>query len=196
MAEAEQLEAQGDVEEAVVVYEEVLQENPDDVEALSRAAVDLAFMGRFNDALPLQERMVAPGATDVQTRVELGFNYLNHQERPNDAVRVFGEAAELEPSAKNLTFLAQAQDLVRAQRGSGGDSPTGHKGGWDLRARVSRSWWPCLKGKGEGMRGRRGRAGAAQGIVIGESGVATPTKLVPGKGVQEVVEGCREYRRR
>jgi tetratricopeptide (TPR) repeat protein len=109
LASARELEEQGDLIGAVAAYQEVLQEEPDNVAALSGAAVCLLLLGRYGEALVLQERVVALDPKDVQTRVELGFNYLNHQGRPADAVRVLQEAASLDPSAKNLSFLAQAQ---------------------------------------------------------------------------------------
>ncbi|OFW60564.1 MAG: hypothetical protein A2133_11930 [Actinobacteria bacterium RBG_16_64_13] len=109
MAQARDLEDQGDLGAAVALYQEVLQDEPDNAEALLGAALDLSFLGRFDEALVFQERLAAVDAEDAQIRTELGFNYLNHQDRPSDAVRVFAEAAVLEPSAKHLTYLAQAQ---------------------------------------------------------------------------------------
>jgi tetratricopeptide (TPR) repeat protein len=91
-------------------YQETLAEDPDNLEALSGLALAYVSSGRYDEALPLQERIVALDRKDTQTRVELGFNYLNHQGRPGDAVAVFEEAVRNEPSAKNLTFLAQAQE--------------------------------------------------------------------------------------
>ncbi len=107
-AQAQELEERGDLENAVAVYREILQEDPEDRVALSNAAVCLMVMGEYDEAVVLQERLVALDPTDSYTRVELGFNYLNHQDRPGDAVRVLREATLLEPSAKNLTFLGQA----------------------------------------------------------------------------------------
>ncbi len=109
MAVASALENRGDLSGAVEIYEQVLAKTPDDTNVLSAAAVDLLLLGRYDDALSLQERIVALDRADVLTRVELGFNYLNHQERSSDAVRVLCEATLLEPSGKNLAFLAQAQ---------------------------------------------------------------------------------------
>ncbi|MBN1321822.1 MAG: tetratricopeptide repeat protein [Thermoleophilia bacterium] len=108
MAEARALESEGDLDGAVALYKDLLKKEPDNGEALSAAAVDLLLLGRFDEALPLQERVVSLDPDDVQTRIELGFNYLNHQGRPTDAVRVLTEAVLLEPGAKNKTFLAQA----------------------------------------------------------------------------------------
>jgi len=62
--------------------------------------------------LAVQEQVVAADASDVQTRLELGFNYLNHQDRAEDAVTVFEEAAALDGGSKILTFLAQAQEVA------------------------------------------------------------------------------------
>ena len=119
-AEAVEYELAGDWASALGVYERVLAEDPDDLEALSGAAVALMALQRYDEALGYQERVVAADAKDVQTRVELGFNYLNHQDRPEDAVRVLGEAAWLERTAKHLTFVAQAQDVVGDQSAAEG----------------------------------------------------------------------------
>lgn len=108
VAKALELENQGDIDGALAVYQQALAKDADDTEALSGAAVDLLLLGRYDDALALQERLVALESSDVQTRVELGFNYLNHQGRPADAARVLREAVEIERTAKNLSFLAQA----------------------------------------------------------------------------------------
>jgi tetratricopeptide (TPR) repeat protein len=120
LAEAHRLEEDGEWEAALSVYEQLLSEDPDDVAALSGSAVALMVLQRFDEAMKVQERLVAADPDDAQTRVELGFNYLNHQDRPEDAVRVLEEAANLEPIAKNLTFLAQAQlragDAEEAER--------------------------------------------------------------------------------
>jgi tetratricopeptide (TPR) repeat protein len=68
--------------------------------------------GRFDEALPIQEKIAALDPKDAQIRVELGFNYLSHQDRPADAVTVFEEAVQLERSAKHMTFLAQAYSVA------------------------------------------------------------------------------------
>ena len=79
-----------------------------DLGRLTEEAVALAGSGRFDEALPIQERIAALDPNDAQIRVELGFNYLNHQNNPAGAVAVFKEAVALEPSSKCMTFLAQA----------------------------------------------------------------------------------------
>ncbi len=79
-----------------------------ELDLLTDEAVALMSSGRFDEALPIQERIATLDPKDAQIRVELGFNYLSHQDRPADAVTAFEEAVELEPSAKHLTFLAQA----------------------------------------------------------------------------------------
>ena len=90
-------------------YRNLLAGEPENLDALSGLAVALVMLQRWDEALAVQERVVALDADDTQTRTELGFNYLNHQDRPADAVRVFREAAVIEPSGKHLAFLAQAQ---------------------------------------------------------------------------------------
>jgi tetratricopeptide (TPR) repeat protein len=108
LAQAQEAEDAGDTETAIRLYEEHLQEHPDDLEALEGMAVDLYLSGDFDGALPYQERVVALDPGNVQTRIELGFNYLNHQNEPQKAATVMAEAAELDPSAKVLAFFAQA----------------------------------------------------------------------------------------
>ncbi len=88
---------------------QALKGDPDNVEILAALAADLTLLGKHDEALPFQERVVALDPNDVQTRVELAYNYLNHQDRAVDAVRVFAEAASLDATAQHLTFLAQAQ---------------------------------------------------------------------------------------
>jgi tetratricopeptide (TPR) repeat protein len=106
--EAHALEQRGDLTGALQVYTEIIGSEPDDQAAIEGAAVCLFALRRFDEALVLEEKLATLDPTNAQIRVELGFNYLNHQDRPGDAVRVLAEAAELEPSAKNLCFLAQA----------------------------------------------------------------------------------------
>ena len=112
LSEARDLEAGNDWNGALAVYQEVLEGEPDNIEALSGAAVALQLLGRFDDALSYQELVVEKDPTDVLTRIELGFNYLNHQDRPYDAASVMAEAVELEPSAKHHVFLAQALEAA------------------------------------------------------------------------------------
>ena len=109
LAAARSLEEQGDLMGAVQAYDLILEKNPDNIGALSGLAVALLLMQEYDRALPVQERLVALDQEDVQMRVELGFNYLNHQKRAEDAVRVLGEATTLDPTAQHMTFLAQAQ---------------------------------------------------------------------------------------
>jgi tetratricopeptide (TPR) repeat protein len=108
-SQAADLERRGDIDGAETLYREALADDPNNVEALVGLASALMVQKRYDEALPLQEQAVALDSSDAQTRVELGFNYLNHQARPADAVEAFSQAVLLDPSAKNLTFLAQAQ---------------------------------------------------------------------------------------
>jgi protein O-GlcNAc transferase len=108
-ATADALVKRGDLAGAEAIYSELVATNSTDIDALNGLAMTLMLEHRFDEALPLEERVIAADPKDVQTRVELGFNYLNHQGRPDDAVRVLKEAVVLDGSAKNLTFLAQAQ---------------------------------------------------------------------------------------
>ena len=107
--EATALESKGDLDGAIGVYQEILAESPHDIQALTGLSVDLLQLKRFDEALAAEQEVAALNATDAQIRVELGFNYLNHQGQPDKAVAALGEAATLEPSARHLTYLAQAQ---------------------------------------------------------------------------------------
>ena len=128
-----ELEQAGDLEGAILYYEAALREDPDDVELLAALASDLALLGRHDQALPVQERVVELDQEDVQTRLELGFNYLNHQkDRAADAVRILSEAALLEPTAQHLTFKAQAQILLGDDEGADRGEPD--EPGGDLEA--------------------------------------------------------------
>jgi tetratricopeptide (TPR) repeat protein len=118
LGDALKLERRGDLEGALAVYGEMLRDDPNDTEALSGQAVCLTLLKRYDEALTVQERLAQLDPTDAQIRVELGFNYLNHQSRPEDAVRVLGEAVKLQPSAKNLCFLAQALEAAGDTRGA------------------------------------------------------------------------------
>jgi tetratricopeptide (TPR) repeat protein len=119
LAEGQALEDKGDLNGAIAVYRAALEEKSTDVKLLSALGADLMLTGRFNEAVPIQEKTAKLDTKDIQTRVELAFNYLNHQNRPADAVRVLTEAVKINPSAKNLSFLAQAeasnQDMVAAE---------------------------------------------------------------------------------
>ncbi len=108
LGRARALEDRGALAEANELYLDVLADHPDDLASLKGLAVNLVLLRRFDEALPYQERTIAADPRDVQTRVELAFNYLNHQARPDAAVRVFQEAVALDPSPKHRTFLAQS----------------------------------------------------------------------------------------
>ena len=109
VSQAYDAEKAGDYKTAVAVYRDRLKAEPDDLAALKGLAADLYIMGGFDDALPVQEKVVALDPKEAQTRVELGFNYLNHQHDAAKAVAVLVQAVDLEPTAKYLTFLAQAE---------------------------------------------------------------------------------------
>lgn len=109
MGDALALEKGGDWESALGIYRAVLEEHPGDLEALSGAATALWLLGRYDEALPYQETVVAADPEDGQTRMELGFNYLNHQGRSVDAVRVLEEGVMIEESDEMLVYLGLAR---------------------------------------------------------------------------------------
>ncbi len=109
LGDARALERTGDLAGAVSLYRVFLEKNPNSISALEGLGSDLMILGEYEDAMPVEERLITLDTKDAQTRVELGFNYLNHQNRPADAVRVLREAVNLDDSAKKLTFLGQAQ---------------------------------------------------------------------------------------
>jgi len=109
MGEALALEKGGDWEGALVIFREVLEDDPADIEALSGAATALWLLGRYDEALPFQEKVVEADPEDAQTRMELGFNYLNHQGRALDAVHVLEEGVMIEESEQMLMYLGLAK---------------------------------------------------------------------------------------
>jgi Tfp pilus assembly protein PilF len=118
LSEAQKAEQAGDLSSAATLYQERLKTRPDDLTAI-KALADIFYMQRkWDEALPYQEKAIALDPKEAQIRVELGFNYLNHQSKPAEAVRVLQEAAALEPTAKYLAFLAQAQLAVGDDQGA------------------------------------------------------------------------------
>lgn len=109
MAEALALEKGGDWDGALEVYQRVLKEKPGDLGAMTGMATGLWLTGRYDDALAFQEAVVAANPQDIQTTLELAFNYLNHQGRPRDAVDLLEEASSLEYSGRILTYLGLAR---------------------------------------------------------------------------------------
>jgi len=114
---ARELEDSGNVEAANTLYRWILRERPDDVDVLRSLAVNLTMAQRFDEALPYLLKTVRLDDQDARTRVDLAFNYLNHQGAPDSAVKWLEEAVEIEGTAKYKTFLAQAL-LEAGQRGS------------------------------------------------------------------------------
>ena len=92
--------------------------HPGDLTAIKGLAGIFYVQRKWDEALPYQEKAVELDPREVQIRVELGFNYLNHQGEPAEAVRVLQEAVALEPTAKCLGFLAQAQLVVGDDQGA------------------------------------------------------------------------------
>jgi tetratricopeptide (TPR) repeat protein len=101
------LEAEGRFGEAAQIYGAVLAEDPTSLQAVKGLAVALAVTGRFDEALPYQERACDADASDAQTRVELALNYMNHQGRPAEAVATIREAVALEPTPRNRALMGQ-----------------------------------------------------------------------------------------
>ena len=95
LSEAQQAERAGDVSSAVTLYQEWLKTHPDDLTAIKALAGIFYVERKWDEALPLQKKAVSLDRKEAQIRVELGFNYLSHQSKPADAVRVLQEAAAL-----------------------------------------------------------------------------------------------------
>lgn len=112
LSEARAAEEAGDFATAATLYRDYLAENPDDLDALKQLAGILYVQRNWNEALPVQEKVAALDSNEAQIRIELGFNYLNHQSLPQEAVGVFKEACAIEATAQYLSFLAQAQMVV------------------------------------------------------------------------------------
>ena len=154
VSEARNAELAGDFKTAEALYQEQLQSDANDLDALKGLAGVLYLERRWDEALPFQKKAIALDTKEAQIRVELGFNYLNHQNAPAEAVTVLKEACALEPTAQYLGFLAQAQMAARGPERGGGDSPQGRGGRQDLRPGVHASDLPS---RGAGQDGRGGR---------------------------------------
>jgi tetratricopeptide (TPR) repeat protein len=109
ISEAQKAEEAGDLTVASSLYQKQLDAHPNDLRAVKGLAGILYVERRWNEALPLQEKAVAMDPKEARIRVELGFNYLNHQSAAAKAVTVLEEATVLEHTAQHLGFLAQAQ---------------------------------------------------------------------------------------
>ena len=84
-----------------------LQGEPKHLEALRALTGPALPATAIHEVLPLQERLVCLDPKDAQTRVELAFNYLNHQGEQAKAVASLSEAVAPGPECK-------APDLPRA----------------------------------------------------------------------------------
>lgn len=118
LGEAKRMDNQGNVKSAIAIYKEILKQQPNNVVALAGLGADLFDSQQYDEALTVEEKTVKLDSGDAATRVELGFNYLNHQGRPSDAVRILSEAAKLDRSAKVTCFLAQAQEANNDRAGA------------------------------------------------------------------------------
>lgn len=107
LGRARRLEAGGDYEAASLIYRSHLANHPHAVEAIKGLAVNLALLGRHDEALPFQEEVCRNDRSDAQTRVELALNYVNHQRRVKAAVPLLREAVDVEPSPRNRALLGQ-----------------------------------------------------------------------------------------
>jgi predicted Zn-dependent protease len=118
LSQAEQAEHNGDVAGATALYQEWLKTHPDDLTAVKALAGIFYVERKFDEALPMEEKAVSLDPKEVQIRVELGFNYLNHQNQAAKAVAVLQEAVALEGTAENLGFLAQGQMATGDDKGA------------------------------------------------------------------------------
>ena len=121
LSAAKAAELAGDLKTAERLYQERLQVHPDDLGAIKGIAGVLYLERKWTEALPYQEKAVARDAREAQIRVELGFNYLNHQSSPQKALVVFQEASTIEPTVRKpiseaLTCPAPTGDTASAVR--------------------------------------------------------------------------------
>lgn len=106
--EARRLEMHGNLAAANVIYLTVLADDTGEIAAVKGLAVNLALLGRYDEALPYQQEAVRMDPHDAQAWVELAFNYLNHQSEPSVGLQAMEQGATIDPSPRNRTFLAQA----------------------------------------------------------------------------------------
>jgi predicted Zn-dependent protease len=118
LSQAQKAEQSGDLSSAGTLYLAWLQTHPNDLAAMKALAAVYYVERKWDEALPWQQKAVALDPKEARIRVELGFNYLSHQNDPAKAVEVMKEAVALEPTAQYLGFLAQAQEAVNDNVGA------------------------------------------------------------------------------
>lgn len=155
LAEARGLERNGDVAAAVEVYKAILSNDPGNEEALRGLAASLWVAQRYNEALPYQEKLVRIDPREVQVRVELGFNYLNHQGRPREAAARLREAADLDPTGKHWVFAGQAL----AEAGETAQAEAAYRRAIAVDPTYGRAYDALA-----GLLDRQGRTGEAQAV--------------------------------
>jgi len=87
----------GEVEEAIVLFESVVAENPRNTTAIEFMAPAMIETGRASDAIPLLQQLVDSGVARALTHVNLG-RCLEIDGRAEEALTQFRTAAELEPN--------------------------------------------------------------------------------------------------
>lgn len=95
-AQAIELAGQGRFDEAGVLFDALLAEHPDDVDALNFLAVRAHSAGRPDEALELLARARAAHPHDATTLVNIGV-LLRERDQLEEAIAVLSEALRIEP---------------------------------------------------------------------------------------------------
>jgi tetratricopeptide (TPR) repeat protein len=107
LAEAARLHGDGKLDEAERVYRQVLNEEPDNVDALRMLAMLAAAAGKFDDAERLLRRVLSLAPDYFTAHMDLG-RILKEQDRYEDAINAFRAALKIEPNNAQAWFFLGA----------------------------------------------------------------------------------------
>lgn len=92
---------QGDLDSAILEFEEIIEVNPKNVEAYNVLGKIYVKQGRHDDVIPLLERSVKEGIRDVNLIEILAGAYLE-KGRVRDAIKFYEEVLALRPGNKQI----------------------------------------------------------------------------------------------
>ena len=104
LAQAARLHKEGKLEEAEKLYRQVLQDNPDNVDAMRMLAMVAAALKHFDDAERLLRRVVGIAPDFLAAVIDLG-RVLKEQDRFEEAIGYFKKAIEINPNNPQTHFM-------------------------------------------------------------------------------------------
>lgn len=110
----------GNYEEALAIFEQILQQYPHDKLTLCNKALSLSKLGRYEEAATLYERALDVDSTDAETWAMLG-DVFNRSQHYDDAVVCYDNAIRLAPTESKylkdkaylMTCLGCFEDALR-----------------------------------------------------------------------------------